>query len=175
MMKIHGRAWRLGDDIGATDLIPARYDKIGMKRDLADCARHLLEDAEPRFASSVRPGDMLVAGDNFGSGHAHYFGAVINACLTVELGAVFASSINGMFFRAATDLGLISWTYGELADLVVTGEEIEVDLERGEFRNLTTSVERQLAPPPRLILDIFEAGGSTNWALRRAQLLEPTV
>ena len=67
-------------------LIPARYDKIGMKRDWAGCARHSLEDAEPRFASSVRPGDMLVAGDNFGSGHAHYFGAVINACLTVEPG-----------------------------------------------------------------------------------------
>ncbi|WP_406462398.1 hypothetical protein OH768_44480 [Streptomyces sp. NBC_01622] len=165
-MEIHGNVWKLGDGIGATDLVPARYDKIGMRRDWAQCASHLLEDVEPDFASSVRKGDVLVAGSNFGSGHAHYFGAAINACLTAGVGAAFAQSINGMFFRAATDLGLVSWTYGELAEAVQTGDEIRIDLDTGEFRNETTGRELRLTPPPELIRSIFRAGGSTPWAVQ---------
>jgi 3-isopropylmalate/(R)-2-methylmalate dehydratase small subunit len=168
-MRIAGRVWKLGDDVGATDLIPARYDKIGMKRDWAECAHHLLEDLEPSFASGVRRGDIIVAGTNFGSGHAHYFGAVINACKHVGLGAAFATSINGMFFRAATDLGLMTWTYPELADEVSTGDEIDVDLREGRFENRTRNTCRLLTPPHPLILAIFDAGGSTNWAIQRAR------
>lgn len=173
-MIIDGRVWRLGDGVGATDLIPARYDKIGMKRDWAACAEHLLEDAAPGFAQRVQPGDVIVAGTDFGWGHAHYFGAVINALKHVRLGAVFASSLSGVFFRAATDLGLVTWTYGELAELTSTDDRVEVDLSTGAVHNHTTHVTRRLDPPPSLILELFEAGGSAPWALRRARKLAPT-
>jgi len=171
-MKLAGNVWKFGDDVSATDLFPARYDKLGMKRDWDACALHILEDLDPGFASSVRPGDIVVAGRNFGSGHAHYFGAAINGLRATGLGAAFASSINGLFFRAATDLGLISWTFPDLPEMVETGDEVQIDLETGLFQNDTQGVGAQLEPPPRLIAEIFRAGGTTSWAVQKVKRAE---
>ncbi|WP_294570016.1 hypothetical protein [uncultured Arthrobacter sp.] len=158
----------------ATDLFPARFDKLGMKRNWAECAEHLLEDAYPQFAADVAPGDFLVVDGTVGSGHAHYFGAAVMSCREVGLSAVLATNVNGMFFRSATDLGLKVWTFPELMPLVESGHQLELDLDAALASNMTTGVTARLTPVPELIQEIFSAGGTTAWAKSRPEVLART-
>lgn len=171
-MKMQGRAWKIDRDVAATDIMPARYDKLGMKRNWAECARHLLEDINSDFAAGVRPGDFLIVDGNLGSGHAHYFGAAVMSCREVQLSSVLARSINGMFFRSATDLGLKTWAFPNLVSAVSDGDELLLDLVSGEATNATRGTTTTLAPIPPLIIDVFEAGGTTNWAMTRPDVRE---
>ena len=166
-MILSGRVWKFGNGIGSTDLVSAKYDKQGMSRKWAECASHLLEDFDASFAAKIRPGEMLVAGDDFGAGHAHYHMTAIMSCKTAGLSGLFANSISGLFQRAAIDQGLPTWSIRGLGELVSTGDHLEVDLANGLASNLTSRGTLQFKPVPDLILDILGAGGSLNWALRR--------
>jgi 3-isopropylmalate/(R)-2-methylmalate dehydratase small subunit len=95
-----GRAWVLGDDIDTDQLAPGPY----MKSPIAELARHCLEAADPRFAAEVRPGDVVVAGRNFGIGSSREQAA--KALLTLGVAAVVARSFGGIFRRNAINLGL---------------------------------------------------------------------
>jgi len=171
-MKMQGRAWKIDRDVAATDIMPARYDKLGMKRNWVECAQHLLEDINSDFAAGVRPGDFLIVDGNLGSGHAHYFGAAVMSCREVQLSGVLARSINGMFFRSATDLGLKTWAFPNLMSAVNDGDQLLLDLASGEATNATTGSVTTLTPIPPLILDVFAAGGTTNWAMTRPDVRE---
>ena len=166
-MILSGRVWRLGDAVGATDLLAARYDKQGMSRLWAECATHILEDLLPAFASAVRPGDILVAGQGFGAGHAHYYTAAIMGSRTAGVAGFFTESISGLFQRAAIDLGMPAWAFPGLAALVAQGDQLELDLGRGSARNVTAGTSMALKPVSQIILDILAAGGSEPWALGR--------
>ncbi len=166
-MILEGRVWKFDRDIAATDLLPGRYDKLGMRREWDLCAQHLLEDVDSSVAGRLRKGDLLMVGGTLGLGHCHYYGPSIMACRSAGIGGILARDINEMFFRAATDLGLPTWRYPELVDQLATGEELTVDLAEGSARE-AAGKHYALAPVPALILDIFNAGSSTNWALGRA-------
>ena len=166
-MRLSGRVWKFGDDLGATDLVSAAYDKFGMSRQWAECAKHVLEDVDPDFPSKVQKGDIVIAGQNLGIGHAHYYTAAIMGAHTAGLSALFAESVGGLFQRAAIDLGVPIWPLPGISELADTGEQIEIDLATGEGRNLTTGKTIAFKPVSPIILDILDAGGSTNWALRR--------
>ena len=99
-MIVQGKVWKFGDDLRATDIVSERYDEFSMSKQYAECAKHLLEDVEPRFASEMRPGDIIVAGRNFGAGHAHYYrGAIMGmkharvGSPRVSMGSSFASPL----------------------------------------------------------------------------------
>jgi 3-isopropylmalate/(R)-2-methylmalate dehydratase small subunit len=132
-----------------------------------ECAKHVLEDSIPTFASTVRHGDILVAGKNFGSGHAHYYMTAIMACHTCGLSALLAESVSGLFLRAAIDAGVPALPLPGVGELVNTGDQLEINLETGRARNATTNKTTQFAPVSPIILAILAAGGSKNWALRR--------
>jgi 3-isopropylmalate/(R)-2-methylmalate dehydratase small subunit len=166
-MKLSGKVWKLGDNIGATDLVSAQYDKQGMSRQWDECAKHVLEDIEPDFAATVQPGDLIVAGENLGSGHAHYYNTAIMACKTAGVGALLGESLNGLFQRAGIDQGFTVWSFKGLNTLVETGDRLEIDLTTGAARNLTSGKTAQFKPVSQVILDIIDAGGSIGWALRR--------
>ena len=166
-MILGGRVWRLGDNVGATDLLPARYDKQGMSRQWDECAKHILEDARPGLAERVGRGDIIVAGENFGAGHAHYYSAAVMGCRTAGIAAFLVDSIGGLFQRACIDFGMPAWPMPGLAGLVAEGDELRIDLATGDARNLTTGAAMRVPPIAPLILDILSAGGSGPWALRR--------
>jgi len=166
-MILRGRVWKLGDNISATDVVPSRYDMAGMSGAFDECAKHILEDVDPGFVANIRQGDLFVAGKNFGMGHAHYFKAAVMGCWRAGISGIIAEQFNAIFHRVAIDLGYPSWSYPQVAAMVKTGDELEVDLRNGSARNHTTGASAKLEPVPALILDIFEAGGSEHWALKR--------
>lgn len=168
-MILRGKVWKIGDNISTTDLVSARYDKEGMNKQWDECAKHVLEDIDPSIAPAIKKGDILVAGENFGNGHAHYYNAAIHGSRTAGLSALLAESINTLFMRAAIDAGVPAWPFKGLSSLVQTGDELELNLRTGEARNMTDGRIMNFQPVSEIILDIIDAGGSYNWALQRVR------
>ena len=166
-MILSGKVWKLGDNVGATDLLPGRYDKAGMSQKWDECAKHLLEDMLPEFATKVQKGDIIIAGENLGVGHAHYYMGAVKGCWAAGIGALLAKNVSGLFFRCAIDAGMPAWSFDSLPDFVDNGDHLELNLESGETKNITRGTSILLAPVPLIILDILRAGGSENWGLRR--------
>jgi 3-isopropylmalate/(R)-2-methylmalate dehydratase small subunit len=105
------RAWRLGADIDTDQLAPGAYMKFGID----EIARHCLERVRPEFAAEARPGDVIVAGPNFGIGSSREQAA--SALVTLGLRAVIAPSFSGLYFRNAFNVGLLLLTCAQ-ADAV---------------------------------------------------------
>lgn len=166
-MIIHGVVWKYGDDVGATDIVPARHDKAGMQRDWEECSKHLLEDLDPTFAGAVQRGDVIVGGSQLGAGHAHYYMAAIMGSYTAGISALLADSVAALFFRAAIDAGVAAWSYPGISEFVSTGDRLHLDLRTGHAENRTTGATREFGPVSPIVLDILNAGGADAWALRR--------
>jgi 3-isopropylmalate/(R)-2-methylmalate dehydratase small subunit len=166
-MKLSGKVWKFGDNVGATDIVSAQYDSIGMNRRWEECAKHLFEESDPSIAGAIQRGDIIVAGASFGAGHAHYYSTAIMACKTAGIRGFLVESISGLFQRACIDFGLAAWALPGIADFVSQGDQLEIDLATGEAKNHTTGATTQFKPVSRTILDIVEADGSKNWALKR--------
>ena len=166
-MKLTGGVWKFGDKIGATDLVSAAHDDIGMGRQWKECAKHVLEELDPEFPSKVKPGDILVAGEKLGVGHAHYYPAAIMGSFRAGLSGLFAESVGALFQRHAIDLGVPVWPLPGISALVESGDRLELDLSAGRATNLTTGRTLEFKPISPVIIEILEAGGSTNWGLRR--------
>lgn len=166
-MIVTGRVWKLGANVGATDLLPARHDKLGMSHQWAECAKHIFEDVRPGLVEQVRPGDIVIAGEGFGAGHAHYYSAAVMGCKAAGIAAFLVDGIGGLFQRACIDFGMPAWPMKGIGAFVEEGEELRVDLTTGDAANLSTGASARFAPVAPLILEILDAGGSEPWALRR--------
>lgn len=166
-MKLSGKAWVFGNGLGATDIVSARYDKAGMSHDWAECRRHLLEDVDPAFSDAVAPGDIVIAGDNLGRGHAHYYTAAVMACKEAGIAALLCEGVNALFQRGAIDQGFLTWAFPGIAGFAASGDQVEIDLASGEAVNHSSGATRRFEPVSPLILDIVRAGGSLDWALGR--------
>ena len=149
------RVWRFGSDIDTDVLAPGIY----MKRPLEELATHCLEAVRPEFAAQVRPGDVLVAGPNFGIGSSREQAAGVLSHL--GLAAVIAPSYSGLFFRNAYNLGLLLLTCPE-AEQLQEGQRIGLQPPQGDqpYR-VHTDDGRSLAcaPVPSFLLDMVRAGG----------------
>lgn len=157
-----GRAWCYGDSVDTDVIIPARYLTT---TDAAELAEHALEDLDPGFASAVQPGDIVVAGSNFGCGSSREHAPV--ALKGAGVGAVVARSFARIFFRNAINTGLVIVTCPELVDVTDSGDEIGVDLAKGLASNATKNQSFQPEPLPDFILEIVECGGLVEWVKRR--------
>ena len=169
-MKTYPKAIKLGDGIGATDIVSAKYDKQGMSRQWAECASHLLEDVDPAIRSTLRAGDILVAGQDFGRGHAHYYMTAVMSCKELGLAALVAEGVNVLFQRAAIDQGLLVWQIDGIHRFIADGDGIEIDFAAGIATRIAADGAHdilQFKPVPELIRDIVAAGGSNEWALAR--------
>ena len=149
------RVWRFGSDIDTDVVAPGIY----MKRPLEELATHCLEAVRPEFAAQVRPGDVLVAGPNFGIGSSREQAAGVLRHL--GLAAVIAPSYSGLFFRNAYNLGLLLLTCPE-AEQLQEGQRIGLQPPQGDqpYR-VHTDDGRSLAcaPVPSFLLDMVRAGG----------------
>jgi 3-isopropylmalate/(R)-2-methylmalate dehydratase small subunit len=158
-----GRAWVYGDNVDTDAIIPARYLTT---TDEGELAAHAFEDLDPAFASEVRPGDVVVAGANFGSGSSREHAPV--ALRGAGVAAVVARSFARIFFRNAINTGLPILTCPDAAEATATGDTLEVDAGEGLVRNVTRGETWRAEPLPDFILDIVRAGGLVGWVRARA-------
>jgi 3-isopropylmalate/(R)-2-methylmalate dehydratase small subunit len=152
-MTMHGKAWVFGDDI-STDLIaPGRL--FHLRSNLPELAKHVLEDADPEFASQVQAGDFVVGGSNFGLGSSREHAPTIIKLAGVS--AVIAKSFARIFFRNAINVGLPAIQCD--TSQISTGDKLEVDLAAGTVKNLTKGFTLTFPPLPPAMRTILEDGG----------------
>jgi len=147
-----GRAWVFGDDVDTDALAPGKYMKFGVE----EIARHCLEAVDPRFAASVRPGDVVVGGRNFGLGSSREQAAAALRHLGVT--ALVAESFAGLFYRNALNLGLPALVCAE-AKRIRPGDALAVDPAAGRVENRTTGETLACEPVPAFLLGMVLDGG----------------
>ena len=163
MREIRGRAFVFGDNVDTDQIYPGRFLELTEHREIAG---HAMEGVDPSFAGSVEPGDVVVAGSNFGCGSSRE-----HAVITLKVagvGAVVARSFARIFYRNAVNQGL---PVVEVPDLdpsdIEAGGEVTVDLESGTLSH--AGREWRFNPLPASVLEIIEAGGVFQLYRRRAE------
>jgi len=156
-----GRVWKYGDDVNTDVIFPGRYTYKLMEP--AEMASHALEDLDPSFAKNVQPGDVIVAGKNFGCGSSREQAA---SCLKYAgVQAVVAKSFARIYFRNAINLGLPVLQCPDAVDALQTGDEIVIDLVAGKI--ISGSRTFQFFPLPESVLGIVEAGGLIEYTKKK--------
>lgn len=139
--------------INTDEIIPARYLNVHEESELA---RYAMEDIDATFVKRVKPGDVVIAGDNFGCGSSreHAVWALRGAGVKV----VIAKSYARIFFRNAINNGFLA-IEADVCDIVKTGDEVEIDLAAGRLRNLTSGKEASFVPLSDFARELIEDGG----------------
>ncbi len=163
-MEIRGKVWKFGDDVDTDVIIPARYLNMS---DPEDLAKHCMEDLDPEFASKVSPGDIIVAGKNFGCGSSREHAPI--AIKGAGVSAVVAKSFARIFFRNSFNMGLPIVEAPEAVDRIDEGDELAIDVSKGEIRNLTKGETYSVKPIPQFMRDLIEAGGLMPYVLKRVK------
>jgi 3-isopropylmalate/(R)-2-methylmalate dehydratase small subunit len=156
-----GKVWKYGDSVNTDVIFAGKYTYTLMPPE--EMAKHALEDLDPQFAKNVKPGDVLVAGKNFGCGSSREQAA---ACLKYAgVRAVVAKSFARIYYRNAINLGLPVLQSPEAADALQTGDEVEVDFAAGKIRS--GGREYGFPPYPPAVLGIIEAGGLIEYTKKK--------
>ncbi|WP_456341939.1 3-isopropylmalate dehydratase small subunit [Thermovibrio sp.] len=160
-----GRAFKFGDDINTDEIIPARYLNTSDPKELA---KHVMEDADPEFPKKVKPGDIIVAGKNFGCGSSREHAPI--AIKAAGVSAVIAKSFARIFYRNAINIGLPIFESPEAVEGIEEGDIVEINPETGVIRNITKGTEFKATPIPPDIRKIMEAGGLMEYAKQKLGL-----
>lgn len=156
MNTLKGKVWKFGDHIDTDLIIAARYLNTS---DPIELARHVMEDADPEFASKVKEGDIIVAGENFGCGSSREHAPI--ALKAAGVRAVVAKSFARIFYRNAFNMGLPIFELGE-TDVISEGEMLEIDMENGKITSNHTSYT--FTPIPEFMQELVACGGLINYA-----------
>ncbi|MCW2661721.1 MAG: 3-isopropylmalate dehydratase [Mycobacterium sp.] len=151
-LSFSGKVWLFGDSLNTDAMYPA----FAMKMEPAEAAKHIFYEVRPGWTDGVAPGDIVVAGKNFGLGSSRPV-----AALFVELGiaGLVAEEFNSLFFRNAVNSGLPAMTVPDATSVFHEGDTGTFDLSDGSWRNDTTGASGTVPKLPDLILDIIESGG----------------
>ena len=156
-MQFQGIAHRYGRDIDTDVIIPARYLNTS---DPAELAKHCLEDLDVDFVNTVKPGDILVAEENFGCGSSREHAPV---CIKAAgVACVIAKSFARIFYRNSINIGLPIMECPAAVDAIKAGDEVAVDADKGVITDLTTGESFQVEPFPPFIAQIVAEGGLVN-------------
>jgi 3-isopropylmalate/(R)-2-methylmalate dehydratase small subunit len=131
--KSKGKVWKYGDGINTDVIFPGKYTYT--VTDPAEMARHALEDLDPSFAPNVQPGDVIVAGKNWGNGSSRE--QAVTCLKQAGLGAVIAVSFARIWYRNAINNGLLALTCPEAVAALNPGDPVEIDLEAGLIKGPT--------------------------------------
>ncbi|MDP2952996.1 MAG: 3-isopropylmalate dehydratase small subunit [Chloroflexota bacterium] len=159
-----GRAFKFGDNISTDHITPGRY--MSLRSNLPELAKHVLEDADPTFASRVKAGDFVVGGRNFGLGSSREHAPIVIKMAGVK--AVLAQSVARFFFRNAINVGLpvLICDTSKIND----SDELEVDLAQGTIRDLTNGAQITFGKIPGVMLKILDEGGLVPYIQRHGDL-----
>lgn len=153
-MNAKGKTFKYPDNVDTDVIIPARYLNTS---DANELAKHCMEDIDAAFVSEVTPGDIMVAGWNFGCGSSReHAPLVIKTCGT---GCVIAKSFARIFYRNAINIGLPILECEQAADEISAGDNVEVDFDTGVITDHTTGKSYQAQPFPEFIQNIIRSGG----------------
>ena len=152
------KVWRYGDHVDTDVIIPARYLNIS---DFKELSEHAMEDIDTTFAPNVKPGDIIVAGRNFGCGSSREHAPIViqqkgGACIVAE-------SFARIFYRNAINIGLPVLEIGEEAKKIQAGDQVEVDFDKGEIHVVNKGLVIKTHPLPAFVRKIAEAGGLINY------------
>ncbi len=161
-MKLRGSVHKYGANVDTDVIIPARYLNVS---DPAELARHCMEDIDREFVKKVRPGDIIVATTNFGSGSSREHAPL--AIKAAGISCIIARSFARIFFRNAINIGLPILECDQAADEVADGDILEVELETGRIDNVTRGRCYQARPYPDFMLGLIKAGGLIEYTRRR--------
>jgi 3-isopropylmalate/(R)-2-methylmalate dehydratase small subunit len=151
---IRGNVHVFGDDVNTDEIIPARYLNT---TDAAELAAHCMEDADPEFVKKVKPGDVIVAGKNFGCGSSREHAPV--SIKAAGVSCVVAKSFARIFFRNAINIGLPIVVSPEASADARPGDEFDVDLAKGVVVNRALGKTYSAPPFPKAMREIIDAGG----------------
>ncbi len=155
------RVWRYGDDVNTDMLFPGKYTYTCSTAE--EIRPHLLEDLDAGFAGSVQPGDIILAGANFGCGSSRE--QPVLGLKDVGLAAVVAESFARIFYRAAINQGLVLVEAPEAVKAYENGDEVSLDVESGKI--IVGGTEFPFPPLPAEILAIRDAGGLLSYARKK--------
>ncbi|WP_075579358.1 MULTISPECIES: 3-isopropylmalate dehydratase small subunit [Acidaminococcus] len=152
------KVWRYGDHVDTDVIIPARYLNIS---DFKELSEHAMEDIDTTFAPHVQPGDIIVAGRNFGCGSSREHAPIVIQQKGVA--CIIAESFARIFYRNAINIGLPVLEIGEEAKKIQAGDQVEVDFDKGEIHVVNKGLTIKTHPLPAFVRKIAEAGGLVNY------------
>ncbi len=153
--KIAGQVWKFGINVDTDQIIPAEYLVTG---DPVELAAHAFEKVRPEFAGEVREGDIIIAGENFGSGSSREHAP--RALMGAGIACVVAKSFARIFFRNAINIGLpLVEVEIEASDM----DAVEIDFESGTVVNQSTGMKAHFSPMPAFLQKLIDSGGLVKY------------
>ena len=152
------KVWRYGDHVDTDVIIPARYLNIA---DFNELAEHAMEDIDETFAPNVQKNDIIVAGRNFGCGSSREHAPMVLKVKGVK--CIIADSFARIFYRNAINIGLPALEIGKEVEKIEAGDELEVDLAKGEIKIVNKGVTINTKPLPEFVQKIADCGGLINY------------
>ncbi len=158
MQKMEGKVLNFGKDVDTDLIIAARYLSTSNPIELA---KHVMEDADPTFVGKMTPGDIIVAGDNFGCGSSREHAPI--ALKAAGVAAVIAPTFARIFYRNAFNMGLPIFELAESTE-IKEGEVVSINMDAGTITNKTTGKVYNFSPIPPFMQELIAAGGLMNYA-----------
>jgi len=159
-----GKVWKYGDNVNTDVIFPGKYTYSVLEPE--EMAKHALEDLDPDFADKVKPGDVIVAGRNFGCGSSREQAA---SCLKYAgVKAVIARSFARIFFRNAVNQGLPVIQSEEAVEKLETGDSLSIDLKKGQIE--TSKGLFKFAPLPEFVLEMLDEGGLIPYTRKKVKI-----
>ena len=153
-MAYKGRAHKFGNDVNTDEIIPARYLNT---TDKAELASHCMEDADAHFAKRVKPGDVMVAGRNFGCGSSREHAPI--SIKAAGVSCVIAESFARIFSRNSINIGLPIVESPEASKRISPGDKVAIDTVKGVIKNITKKESYKFEKYPPFMQKIIKAGG----------------
>ena len=153
-MKAHGKVHKYGDNVDTDVIIPARHLNTSDHKELAS---HCMEDIDTEFVKKVKPGDIMVGGENFGCGSSREHAPI--AIKASGIDCVIAKTFARIFYRNAINIGLPILECPEASEKIQDGDEVSIDFDNGVITNETKGETYQALPFPDFIKDIMAKGG----------------
>jgi 3-isopropylmalate dehydratase small subunit len=172
MDKLRGRVWKYGPNINTDVIIPGRYCHITDPKELA---KYCMADLDAEFVNKISPGDIVVAGGNFGCGSSREVAPV--SIKASGIAAVVAPSFARIFYRNAINIGFPIFESSEAYEQIEEGDEVEIDPASGTVRDLTRGTEFHAKAFPEFLQSIMARGGLRGYAeeVLREQREEPAT
>ncbi|MGH2442970.1 MAG: 3-isopropylmalate dehydratase small subunit [Chloroflexota bacterium] len=159
MERLHGRVWKYGANINTDVIMPGRYCHI---TDPVELAKYCMADLDTEFVGKIKPGDIIVAGGNFGCGSSREV-----APLSIKasgIGAIVAPSFARIFYRNAINIGFPIFESAEAFQEIEEGDEVDIEPASGIIRDLTTGNEYRASAFPEFLQAIMSKGGLRGYA-----------
>lgn len=153
-----GIAFKYGNNVNTDVIIPARYLNTS---DPAELAAHAMEDIDVDFVKKVKPGDVIIAGKNFGSGSSREHAPLALKAAGVQ--AVIAESFARIFYRNSFNIGFPLLESQEASEAIAAGDEITIDFSSGTIQNVTKGEVYTASPLPPFMANLVESGGLVGY------------